>query len=373
MKKKITVLVYSPFDSVMGRRARGLFQNFQNFSFDIVYRKSTNLIDALRFLGKTLNNKPHIIYMIDSGLPSLITGLFTKILTLSRVKVFLDVGDLPYLMVSKYEDPKYFAPLQKIYELLVYVAEYGCHAVSNAVIVRGHGHIDYLRKRGFKKKIHVVPDGTYPKIFKPKNVDKLRKKLNLDKYLTIGLIGNIYLSEKQETYYGKHVIEALKLLKDIKVKAIIVGGGEGLPKIKEKAKEYGIENNILLTGKINYERINDYYNLMDIFDFSWINIEYTNIYTSAKLPEAMLTGRYIIASDMYEANLLIPKIGNGIVLHYEGENDPGYPKRLAQAIRKVYNNTKLLKNGMKGVKYAEEYYDYKVLSEKLEKIFLSST
>ena len=54
--------------------------------------------------------------------------------------------------------------------------------------------------------------------------------------------------------------------------------------------------------------------------------------TTGKVPEYMAAGRFVLASRVGEAELLLPA---EMLLEYNGEVDAGYPDRLAARIRQL--------------------------------------
>jgi hypothetical protein len=84
--------------------------------------------------------------------------------------------------------------------------------------------------------------------------------------------------------------------------------------------------------------------------------------TTGKLPEYMAAERFILASRVGEAALLLPEL---MLLDYDGEVDNGYPDRLAKRVRLLQSQPELLeiRRTMPPLAFRECNYD--LLSQKL--------
>lgn len=88
---------------------------------------------------------------------------------------------------------------------------------------------------------------------------KIRKDLKLkDNEILLGTVGRLTEQKNQ-----KYLIDILKLLNDSKYKLIIIGEGHLEEKLKNKAKELNLEDNIIFTGSVN--NVEEYMQAMDIF------------------------------------------------------------------------------------------------------------
>jgi len=89
---------------------------------------------------------------------------------------------------------------------------------------------------------------------------KLKEKHQLSSEFIVGIIGRI------EEAKGQYLlIEAMQNLQNLNIKALIIGdtmNGEYLQQLKEKVREYGLENRIVFTGFT--KDINGYMQLCDV-------------------------------------------------------------------------------------------------------------
>ena len=358
----IVALIYHPGESAMYYRALSLFKNFskkQNTS--IIVRKSNNFIDTFRFFFLSLQKNPDVIILYDQGLPSVIASFLIKIIRFGKVQIIQDTGDLVYLANKLYE----LMP-NRLLLWMVYLADKYSYKISDKIIVRGSYHKIYLEKHGYKN-VYFLPDGVDLDFFKPMNASKLRKKLRLDDNLVVGIMATMhYLPKYDMTNYGWGLIEALAKMKDKPIKGLVVGGGPGIDKLKEKARKYMIEDKITFTGKVKFEKLPQYINAMDVCLLTQPRHLTTDARTTAKLPTYLACGKFIITSPCWEANKVIAD--NGFILPYKGFKDLDYPYRLTEKLNLILKNKSILKKGLKGVKIAKKMYTYNMLGKRLENI-----
>jgi glycosyltransferase involved in cell wall biosynthesis len=87
--------------------------------------------------------------------------------------------------------------------------------------------------------------------------------------------------------------------------------------------------------------------------------------TTGKLPLYLATGRYILASRVGEAALVLDE---EMLIEYENVKDLEYPQRLAQRIQQILNDRSKLAKGRWNRCLAEQTFDYDVLAEKLKDV-----
>lgn len=115
--------------------------------------------------------------------------------------------------------------------------------------------------------VRVIPTGIplerfYKKNFTQQQIVELKTKLNIPQdTFVFGYIGRTSGEKNIET-----IIRAYSRLSNrSKTVLLIVGGGPELEELKEYAKQYGVENDMIFTGFIEWEHIPLYYQVCDIF------------------------------------------------------------------------------------------------------------
>lgn len=111
-----------------------------------------------------------------------------------------------------------------------------------------------------RDKIKWIDNGVDLEQFKKMTVNKGDYSVGQFKPI-IGYVGNFPWKRG-----GMQIIKALpKLkLKYPNIGAIILGGGKGNSKLKDKAEELNVLDNCIFTGQVPFEKVPDYINLMDI-------------------------------------------------------------------------------------------------------------
>lgn len=160
------------------------------------------------------------------------------------------------------------------------------------------------------EKITVIPNAVDIEHFAygVKPDQSLRAQLGLENKIVLGFIGSFYAYEGLPL-----LLEAFpKILeKQPETRLLLVGGGPQEALIKQKTKELGLESQVIFTGRIPHERVQDYYNLVDIFAYPRLSMRLTDLVTPLKPLEAMAQGRLVVASDVGGHKELIDHQGNG--------------------------------------------------------------
>ena len=92
---------------------------------------------------------------------------------------------------------------------------------------------------------------------------------------------------------------------------LLVGGGAEEPRLKEMVDIAGLQERVIMTGRIPHDEIQDYYNLIDIFVYPRLSMRLTDLVTPLKPLEAMAQGRLVLASDVGGHRELIRPGKNG--------------------------------------------------------------
>lgn len=163
-----------------------------------------------------------------------------------------------------------FERLLKTKALQNFMMKYIMKVINKAdyVWTVSNGACDVLREYGYKKDIEVIRNGT--DLTYPENAEELR--VQIDNQYHFAPDENILLSVGRIVENKKLdlCLEALKIAKakGLKFKYIIVGDGSYLGALKENAKELGLENDVIFTGKImDRNLLSAYYLRSDLFLF----------------------------------------------------------------------------------------------------------
>lgn len=136
----------------------------------------------------------------------------------------------------------------------------------------------------------------------------LRTQLGLQNKIVLGFIGSFYAYEGIPL-----LLEALQKIveKQPETRLLLVGGGPQESLIKQKVHELQLDKQVIFTGRIPHDKVQDYYNQVDIFVYPRLPMRLTDLVTPLKPLEAMAQGRLVVASDVGGHKELISHGHNG--------------------------------------------------------------
>jgi len=109
-----------------------------------------------------------------------------------------------------------------------------------------------------------------------------------------------------------------KTVNDIKL--LIVGPvrpSNYLESLKDYSKILNIKKDVIFTGMVPYEEVNNYYSIIDIFVIPRLNLRLTRLVTPLKPLEVMAMGKVLITSDLPALNELIKQNISGDLFKVE--------------------------------------------------------
>jgi PEP-CTERM/exosortase A-associated glycosyltransferase len=123
----------------------------------------------------------------------------------------------------------------------------------------------------------------------------LKHKLGLQDMRLIGFIGSFYAYEGLDVLL-RAVPAMLARLPDLRV--LLVGGGPQDASLRQLAKDLGIADKVVFTGRVPHEQVQQYYDLLDVLVYPRLSMRLTDLVTPLKPLEAMAQGRVLAASDV---------------------------------------------------------------------------
>ena len=359
----VIVLVNGNAGSAGGTRARGLFEPLQNQGrIDYFYRDFSKIASLRHFFQKVSCLKPDIVYVIDTAISGAGAALLAK--CLRGIPYIVDTGDLGYELAELTGTPGWAG--RKIIGLV----EASALHLASAIVVRGTFHKEILDKAGFRN-VSVIRDGIGAGQPDSMAINHLRQALGLEGFLCVGMMGSIKMNPRTNLCYGWDLIEALGLLDlELPVRGLIVGDGDGLPVLQQRAKALGVEDRAIFVGRVSYDNVSAYLGVMDVALSTQTNNRVGQVRTTGKLPEYMAAGCYVLATDVGEARLLLPP---EMRLPYQAVKDLEYPARLAAKITSLAKaNLRELNGAVVGTqKRAQDELTYSYLSCQLDQVLQS--
>jgi glycosyltransferase involved in cell wall biosynthesis len=352
----VAFVVGGAHDSPMGYRARAMATRLSDrFSIPIAYRSRSRVFSILSVFTFLVRVRPDLIYLFDISYMGVLGATFYKLVF--RSCLIIETGDaIVELVRSTGSRGKVGLGLTQLLENIAF-------GIADRIVVRGTFHKEYLSQHGVEA--DVIQDGVDTDRFTPEDASELRTRLGLDGVMTVGLIGSSVWSEKLQMCYGWDLVETLRLLKDRPVKGIMIGSGSGISHLKALSRQYETEDKIVFLDHVPYEVLPHYLNLIDICLSTQTNNLVGKVRTTGKLPLYLATGRYILASDVGEATIVL---GREMRVDYVGDKDREYPQKLKRRIEAILEHPELLELSANNVALAKKYFDYAVLAERMKEV-----
>lgn len=353
MKPVVAFLVNGSPDSGVGIRAHEFSERLQeDFESTVAYRSEQKIRSIWTFWRLLADTRPAVCYVVDMGYSGVLAATIYRIL--GRGRVIVDTGDAISELARLTGRGTLKLWMTRLLERLSL-------RISDGIVVRSHFHQKWLAQRGFPSQ--VIPDGVDTTQFTPLPDNGMRQKLGLDGFTTIGVLGSIIWNQHSRTCYGWELVELIRILHDKPVRGIIVGDGSGIPQLKKRCVEYGIEDRIIFLGRIPYASLPPILNLMDICLSTQTNDLAGQVRTTGKLPLYLACGKFVLASDVGEASLVLP---HEMRVPYQGSYDELYPQKLAERVCKLLGRLALLKSEAQQVSIAEKHFEYSILGRHLQ-------
>lgn len=194
-------------------------------------------------------------------------GTFARIMAYQLDIPLVHTYHTMYEDYTHYITKGYFDKSSK--KIVEYLTLFYCDKTASELIVPTKKAYDLFKEKyQVDRNIHIIPTGIELERFYEEKIDKkkleaLRKKIGIKKDDFIAIfIGRL----AQE----KNVIFLLDVMRKIiskyhNLKLLLVGDGPDYGEYEKIIKEYNIENNVIMTGKVAWEEVPYYYHLSDIF------------------------------------------------------------------------------------------------------------
>lgn len=200
---------------------------------------------------------------------------------------------------------------------------------ANAVTTICEGLRAETASRGIAAdKITVIPNGVDTGNFTVGVAARpeLQEQLGLTGKTVLGFIGSFYAYEGIPL-----LVQAMPdlLIRHPDLRLLLVGGGPQNDEIQALISRLGLEDAVIMTGRVDHQQVQDYYNLVDIFVYPRLSMRLTELVTPLKPLEAMAQGRLVIASDVGGHRELIRDGETGMLFR------AGQPAALAEAVNNL--------------------------------------
>jgi PEP-CTERM/exosortase A-associated glycosyltransferase len=123
----------------------------------------------------------------------------------------------------------------------------------------------------------------------------LANELGLSQAIVIGFVGSFYAYEGLDVLL--HALPGV-LQRHPHVRLLLVGGGPAEEALRALARELGIADKVVFTGRVPHGDVGRYYGLVDVLAYPRHSMRLTELVTPLKPLEAMAQGIVLLASDV---------------------------------------------------------------------------
>jgi glycosyltransferase involved in cell wall biosynthesis len=209
-------------------------------------------------------------------------------------------------------------------------------------------------------KLMVIPNGANIELFRPLDKRECRRKLGLEENaFYVGFVGSFAPWQGLEI-----LIEAAKRVKEqgyAQIKYILVGDGEQESLLRQKVREYKLEQEIRFTGRVAYEQVVNYINTFNVCYLCKERLSFG--FSPLKLYEYLACGRPVIASRVDGVKEVIEEGKCGYLF------EPGDAEELAKRIIQSYQERDALQEmGLRGRRLVENKYSWRMTAKRIVKV-----
>ena len=236
---------------------------------------------------------------------------------------------------------------------------------SDVITANSNATKKHAVRLGIKKEISVVYcGGVNTGRFNQKNKgNAVRKTHGLGNSKAILTVGRL-VERKGHLFLIKAMPLIIKKFPDAKL--LIVGSGPLTEKLREEANRLGLQNSVILTGRVATETLPSYYAACDVFCLPAIvdSRGETEGGQGLVVLEAMATGKPVVASAIGGITDAVRHNVNGLLVKQRNE------RQLADAICSILGSEKLRQRLVEnGLRFIKEEMSYARCAEKFLELF----
>lgn len=228
---------------------------------------------------------------------------------------------------------------------------------ADKIIVFTHDQKNELarRFRFNKEKIEVLPIGVDTKDFSSKSRINLKEKLGLKNKFVILNVCSLSKKKNLELIFKSLMNFENKDIEFIHIGSIVDKNYKNY--LNKMIIDFGIKSRVMFLGKVSRDRLIDFYKMCDVFLQTGFNESFC-----IPILEAMAAGKPVITTKVGVASDVIENGKTGFIA--ENEND--IRKTLEMLIRDFNLRRRIGKNAKK----VARKYDWEIIIDKLEKIYM---
>ena len=234
------------------------------------------------------------------------------------------------------------------YKLVRYLETRVCQKADQVGVISQGLKQDLINRGISEGKLSIIYNGINPEDFKSCEPHRpLKASWQLNGKKVVGFIGSFYHYEGLDL-----LVKAFSSLasKRSDILLLLVGGGDLENELREQIHSLGLEERVIMPGRIPHHQIPGVYALVDILAYPRYSMRLTELVTPLKPLEAMSMGKALVASDVGGHRELIRHNETGLLF------SPGSPAELAQALETLLGDDDLRSRlGSQGHRWVREH------------------
>jgi PEP-CTERM/exosortase A-associated glycosyltransferase len=177
--------------------------------------------------------------------------------------------------------------------LETYVCCHVDHVVTICEGLRG----EVLRRGVTPDRVTVVPNSVdFERFGQARTRDEAAAaRLGLAAGKTFGFIGTFFPFEGLDVMLRAAAIIGAA---EPQARFLLVGDGPEEPRLRAMARELGVKDSVIFTGRVPHSEVDDYYDLIDVMIYPRVSKRITELVTPLKPLEAMAKEKLVVASNV---------------------------------------------------------------------------
>ena len=264
---------------------------------------------------KVVELRPSIIHAASNHLNGLVANAVAKHFSIHSIYEVRGLWEITRISRQpEFENSEYFQMMSNLEATSASEADY-TFAITHALGKEIRSRSKEINEVGF------LPNGVHSNRFVPKPQNShLKTTLGIEQDTTVlGYIGSLVSYEGLDL-----LLESLPIVKEqtqSKFKLLIVGDGAYMNKLQTLSTSLGLDNDVIFTGRVPHEEVEDYYSIVDIAPFPRLPLPVTEMVSPLKPFEAMAMEKAVLASSVDALVEIVDHNHTGLIFEKGSKSD----------------------------------------------------
>ena len=307
---------------------------------------------------KVLELRPSIIHAASNHINGLVVNAVAKHFDIPSIYEVRGLWEITRISRQpSFEGSEYFQMMSNL--------EASSAAEADFVFTITHALGEEIKRRSEGiKGIGFLPNGVHSNRFLPKSPNhELKEELGIESdSIVLGYIGSLV------SYEGLDLL--LKALPEVKEKAknpfklMIVGDGAFMEQLQTLAKDLNLQKDVLFTGRVPHEKVEEYYSIVDIAPFPRLPLPVTEMVSPLKPFEAMSMEKAVMASNVQALSEIVINHQTGVLFKKGDVED-----LVINLVNLIDDDGLRMQIGKQAREWVCEHRDWSKISETLSDVY----